>query len=411
MDIAFFLAFLAGGPASAGQTSAPVPEADLPTLVRGNTGFAIDLFEMLRDGDPDGNLFFSPYSISAALGMTYAGARGGTGEQMAAVLQFTLPPERLHQAFALLGERLGAEYRARLSSSGTEGLLTLEVANALWVQQSFRILDSYRRIVEARYHAEARSVDFEMDPEGSRQLINDWVAERTADRIMDLLAPGTIDDQTRVVITNAIYFKGSWMSQFDQHLTRDGEFTTPGGSTVTVPMMRQTRWYPCAMTEGCTAISLPYSDGLSSMLVLLPDGDLGQFERDLDPEVLERIAGRLQSTDVDLSMPRFEFTRAFSLHDVLKDMGMPDAFDSSADFSGITGQRDLFISDVIHKAFVKVDETGTEAAAATAVVMALGCASPTRPVRVVLDRPFLFLIRDEVTGSILFMGRVADPTE
>jgi serpin B len=213
------------------------------------------------------------------------------------------------------------------------------------------------------------------------------------------------------VLTNAVYFKGSWFSQFDSTCTRDEGFTVADGSVLQVPTMRQTDHFRYATTQGLTAVELSYADGLSSMLILLPDGDLSELEQNLDSSTIEDVLGSLQSARVDLSMPRFEFTSSFSLGDVLKEMGMPTAFGESADFSGMTGRRDLFISAVIHKAFVKVEETGTEAAAATAVIMMTTGAAPEEPpVRISVDRPFLFLIRDEVTGSILFMGRVADPS-
>jgi serpin B len=392
------------------QMSSPPTESDLASLVGGNTEFALDLFGMLRRDNPDGNLFFSPYSISTALGMTYAGAVGETAGQMAEVLRFDLPQERLSGTFALLEQRLGETYRSSLAESESEPL-TLDVANAIWVERSFSLLPAFVRTVESDYSAEARNVDFASDPDGSRIAINDWVAERTRDRIRDLLAPGSIDSMTRLVLTNAIYFKGSWFSQFDSTGTRDEGFTRADGSVVQVPMMRQIDHFRCNVTQDLTAVELAYADGLSSMLILLPDGDLAELEQSLDASTIEDVFGSLQSARVDLSMPRFEFTSSFSLGDVLKEMGMPYAFSESGDFSGMTGRRDLFISAVIHKAFVKVDETGTEAAAATAVIMMTTSAAPEEtPVRISIDRPFLFLIRDEVTGSILFIGRVADPS-
>ncbi|MBN1434444.1 serpin family protein [Candidatus Fermentibacterales bacterium] len=383
---------------------------DLPALVEGNTGFALALFERLCAESPAENLFFSPYSVSCALGMTWAGARGETESQMTEVLGFSLPQASLHASFAELGQKLDPEHRASRYAQDAEPL-TLEVANAIWVQSSFPLLDEYVDLVEREYGAEARNVDFRADPESQRILINDWVAGRTRDRIRDLLAPGTITTDTRVVLTNAVYFKASWMSQFDEYSTWSDEFTLPDGFVIEVPMMHQTESFPYYRGCGCTAVSLPYSDGQSSMLLLLPDGEIGELEGSLDPEDLRTIGQDLRNERISLAVPSFEFTSSFSLKETLEGMGMTNAFDSDlADFTGFTGHRDLYISAVIHKAFVKVDETGTEAAAATAVVMALAAAPPPPVIEVSFDRPFLFLVMDDLTGSILFMGRVADPS-
>jgi serpin B len=405
-------AFILLGCATPRMQTQPATESDMVMLVEGNTTFALDLFGMLSRGNPDGNLFFSPYSISTALGMTYAGARGETETQMAGVLGFDLPQETLHGAFALLQQKLGEEYRLSQAGPDVEPLV-LDVANAIWVERTFDLLPEFVQTVEAEYSAEARNVDFSSDPEGSRIQINDWVAEKTRDRILDLLAPGTIETMTRLVLTNAVYFKGSWLHQFDAGSTTDADFTLAGGEVVRVPTMRQTDHFRCAFAQGFTAVELGYADGLSSMIILLPDDDLPELEEEISTSFLEGVLANLQSERVDLSLPRFEFTSSFSLGEILSEMGMPRAFEESADFSGMTGRRDLFISAVIHKAFVKVEETGTEAAAATAVIMMTTSVAPPEepPVRIAVDRPFLFLIRDDVTGSILFIGRVADPTQ
>jgi len=384
-------------------------ESELEALVEGNTVFALGMYCRLASEDPGGNLFFSPYSISTALGMTWAGARGATAEEMAVALGFTMPRDMECAAFAMLIERLGPEYRRSLAGDAAEPL-TLETANAIWIERSFPLLDEYVELVESRFSAAAEPCDFRGDPDGSRTEINDWVADATRDRIRDLIPPGLVDDATRVVLTNAVYFKGAWLNTFDGHATTDGEFTTLDGLAVTVPMMHQTDNFAWSTGGGCTAVSLPYSDGISSMLILLPDGDISEFEQGLDADRLEGIIAGLGGGEVCLTMPGFEFTCSYSLRDALEDMGMVDAFTDSADFSGMTGGRDLLVSAVVHKAFVKVDENGTEAAAATPVLMALGCAAPPPdPVEIVLDKPFLFLVRDDITGTILFMGRVADP--
>ena len=382
-----------------------------PELVSGNTAFGIDLFSQLAENAPEGNLFVSPYSISTAMAMTWAGARGRTAEQMAEVMRFGVPDSEVHSLFGSIQMKLGEGYR-REYVQGTGDPLTLEVANAIWAQEDYELLDDYVSTVRGDYRAEARNLDFTSDPDGSRETINAWVEEKTRGRIRDLLGPGSIDPYTRLVITNAVYFKGSWRDPFEESATREGSFTTAAGEEVTVPMMHQTESFPYLEADGCRAVELPYADNSSSMICLLPDGDINEFEQALTEQRLIDIITRLRSTEVELAMPSFEFTSQFGLSDVLKTMGMTMPFDSQeADFSGMTGRRELYISAVIHKAFVKVDEEGTEAAAATAVVMALTSAAPEpEPIVLSLDRPFLFLIHDKITGSVLFMGRVADPS-
>jgi serpin B len=397
-----------GGDAAA---AGPAGVEDIPALAEGNTQFALDIFQVLCSEEPSGNLFFSPFSISTALGMTYAGAEGNTADQMASVLGFDMPAADVHASFHGILEKMTLDYRQQYAGGDAEPLV-LEIANALWVDENFRLLTSYTDLVETEYGAVAENVDFMGDPDGARLAINGWVAEKTRDRIRDLLGPGVITGDTRVVLTNAVYFKGSWLHQFDGHATFDADFHLAGGSSVSVPFMHETEAFAYGTGYGCTAVSLPYGDGMSSMIVMLPDGDLNEFEASLDGGRLDAIRDGLWRTRVALAMPSFEFTSSFGLKETLESMGMTDAFSQgAADFSGFTGSPDLCISAVIHKAFVKVDETGTEAAAATAVVMMITSAAPEpEPVRVNLDRPFVFVIVDDLTGSILFMGRVADPS-
>jgi serpin B len=382
----------------------------LPELVDSNTDFAVDLFSHLSRERPDRNIFFSPFSISSALAMTCAGARGETETQMAEVLQFGLPQSWVHPAFMNLGERLDPEYRASLAEEGAEPL-SLEVANAIWVEATYPLLDGYVSLVHSYYGAEARSVDFSGNPQAQRRLINDWVSERTGNKIAELLPGGSVHSLTKVILTNAIYFKGNWMTQFEESLTRSGDFTRLDGSVISIPMMHRTDTYAYQDGFGCRAISLPYSDGMSSMLIMLPDGELGEFEQSLDRLTLEQVSEALIQTEVFLAMPSFEFTSEFSLRETLAELGMENAFqEGRADFSGMSASRDLFVSDVIHEAYVKVDETGTEAAAATAVVMRGPTAAPIPPIELILDRPFVFVIMDDLSGSVLFMGRMADPS-
>ncbi len=260
------------------------------------------------------------------------------------------------------------------------------------------------------YGAGLRLLDFANEPEEARVTINDWVSEETEGKIEDLIAQGAIDPLTRLVLTNAIYFNAAWAQPFQEGATRDGSFTLLSGDRVTVPMMHQTESFGYAQGDGYQAVELPYDGREMSMVIVLPErGEFDAFEHSLDAGRMKDVIEGLARQEVSLTMPRFEFDSEFSLSRVLADLGMPAAFSGEADFSGMTGGKDLFISDVLHKAFVSVDEVGTEAAAATAVVMK-ALAVPDEPVTVTLDHPFLFLIRDIETGAILFVGRVLDPS-
>ena len=375
-------------------------------LVLGNNEFALDLFEEVSGMQESDNIFLSPFSISTALGLTYTGARGQTASEMAAVLHFTLPVEAINRAFHSLSEALSSGDTGRPESGDP---FTLSISNGLWVQDGFTLLDEYVDEVTEYYSAEVRNLDFIDDCDNSRETINNWVAQSTMDRIQNLIPPGVLNDETRVVLTNAVYFKAAWLKPFDERSTSDKQFFPGDGSAIEVPMMSQTEYFRFVSTEGCSAVELDYAAGNASMLILLPDGDIEEFQQNIDAALLETIRGRLASVRVSLSIPKFEFSRSLQLSQILKTLGMESAFRSGADFSGITGSPDLFISDVLHKAFVKVDEAGTEAAAATAVVMGL-TAIPEEPVEMNINRPFLFFILDRDSGSIVFMGRIMDPS-
>jgi serpin B len=381
------------------DTDPDVGGADLSELVAGNSAFAFDLYQALRD--VDGNLFISPYSISAALAMTYAGARGETEREMAQTLRFTLPQERLHPAFNALDLEL---------MHPDEEAFSLHIANAIWGQAGYQFLAPFLDVLAGNYGAGLRLLDFEGAAEPSRQVINDWVSEQTEERIKDLIPPGGITPDTTLVLANAIYFDADWMNPFDSAKTRDGAFTTLDGGQVVVPMMSlgQPETLLYAQGQGFQAVELPYKGGEMSMVVLVPDGgDFEAFEAALDAGRVEGILAQLESRQVALTMPKFSYASEFSLARTLSGMGMASAF-GPADFSGMDGTRNLFIGDVFHKAFVTVDEAGTEAAAATAVVIEAS-ALPMVDVELTIDRPFVFLIRDVRTGSVLFVGRVINP--
>ncbi len=379
---------------------------DLASLAAGNAAFAFDLYGALRD--KDGNLFFSPYSISVALAMTHAGAAGETARQMAQTMHFTLPADRLHSAFNAYA--LDLEARAKAETEGTPFELT--IANSLWGQQGFPFLPAFLDRLAENYGAGMRLVDYTSDPEGARRAINGWVSDETRDRIKDLIPEGAIDAMTRLVLANAIYFKAGWLHPFDADATSPEPFRLLSGSAIDVPMMHQDESMGYAAGDGYVALELPYQSGEMSMLILLPDeGQFEAFEQRLSAATLDDALAGLSYRPVLLSLPKFTYESAFSLNDALVALGMPEAFDPDrADFSGMDGARDLYIGNVLHKAFVAVDEKGTEAAAATAVIMELTSAPADEPVIVRVDRPFLYLIRDGRTGSVLFLGRVLDPS-
>ena len=386
-------------------TSPDVSTSEQSLLVEGNSAFAFELYQALKG--KDGNLFYSPYSISMALAMTYAGARGDTAEQMADTLDFLLEQERLHPAFNWLDTELASRGEGAQGKDG-EGF-RLNIVNAIWGQKDYSFLPTFLDVLAENYGAGLRILDFINETEKSRITINDWVSEQTEGRIKDLIPQGAIDALTRLVLTNAIYFNAAWEYPFDEDITANGPFYLLDGGQVSVPMMRQTESFGYTDGEGYQAVELLYDGGELSMVVLLPEaGQFQAFEEGLEAQKVNDIIDSLQLTEVALTMPKFEFDSDFSLKDTLAEMGMPVAFSGAADFSGMTGNPELAISDVLHKAFVSVDEAGTEAAAATAVIVG-ETAMPAEPLPVTIDRPFIFFIRDIETGAILFVGRVMDP--
>ena len=378
---------------------------------RANSAFAFDLYRSLADGD--GNLFFSPHSVSTALAMAYAGASGETERQMSETMRFDLPQDGLHAAFNALDLSLATQ-----EPGGGPGAFHLNIANSVWGQQDYGFLPEFLDTLAVNYGDGVRPVDFRGDPEGSRLRINDWVARSTEERILDLIPQDAIDQYTRIVLANAIYFKAAWQHVFYEAATAPGTFHLLDGSEREVPMMRQEAKLRYASGDGYQAVELPYEGGEVAMTILLPDaGKFRDFEDSLSGERVEAMLTTLDQQLVRLTMPRFEVESGFSLSDTLAAMGMPDAFDdTAANFSGMDGRLCrakgdicLLISDVLHKAFVSVDEAGTEAAAATAVIISTTRAVEKEPVSLVVDRPFLFVIRHQATGAILFLGRVVSP--
>ena len=385
--------------------SPEVGESELTALINGNSAFAFDLYQEL--GKREGNIFYSPYSISLALAMTHAGAHGETEQQMADTLHFTLPQGSLHPVFNGLDIELNKRGEGARGKDG-EGF-RLNIVNAIWGQNGYSFLPEFLDVLAENYGAGLRSLDFAKESEESRLTINNWVSDQTEGRIENLIPQGVINELTRLVLTNAIYFNAAWLHPFDKNSTKDGPFHLLDGNAVTVPMMKQTETFGYAEGDGYQVVDLPYDGNELSMVILLPQtGQFREFEGALDIQRASTILASLERRSVALTLPGFEFESEFSLKETLAAMGMPIAFSMDADFSGMTGNYELFIAEVVHKAFVSVDEAGTEAAAATAVMMQL-TGMPQRPIEVTVDHPFIFLIRDVKTGSILFIGRVVDP--
>jgi serpin B len=395
---------------SAARVMAPeVPLADLQELRRGTGAFAFALCRTLREDREGSNFFYSPFSISIALAMTWAGARGETEREMADVLHFTLPQDRLHPAFNALDLELA---RRAQGAQGKEGKgFRLNIVNALWGQKDFRLLPEFLDKLARNYGAGMRLLDFVNDAEAARKVINGWISDQTGGRIQELIPPNRVNQQTRLVLTNAIYFNVAWSQPFEKQLTADEPFYLLDGSQVMAPMMQHDADWNYLEGEGFQAVSVPYDGGELSMVILLPgEGQFKEFERSLDAERVDQILEGMTPHRVLFKMPRFRVESSLDLEDILSRMGMSSPFKPDlADFSGMNGERNLFIHSIAHKAFILVDEAGTEAAAATALFANL-LSAPLNSVEMTVNRPFFFFIRDHQTGAILFVGRVLNPT-
>jgi serine protease inhibitor len=391
-------------PAGRAGATSEASDADRAALVTGNNEFGLDLYARLPGGQ--GNTFLSPYSVSNALAMTYAGARGATADEMAKALRFSLPPARLHPAFATLIREINGADKKRASE--------LYTANALWSQKGYPFVADFRRIGKDSYEAALEEVDFQSVPETARRTINAWVERQTQDKIRDLLREGTLGRDTVLVLTNAIYFKGKWANRFVEHMTQPGDFELGARRTArNVPLMRQHARFRYLDGGAFQALELPYDAQEASMIVVLPrraDG-LPDVEKTLTAARVAEWLSRMTVHDVDVTLPRFKVTATFDLNRPLVDLGMSRAFSrDGADFSGMVKAPPVFVSAVVHKAYVDVNEKGTEAAAATgATVVQLSARPPGSPAVFRADHPFFFLIRDSRTGSILFAGRLTDP--
>ncbi len=381
--------------------AAPPPRR---VLVEAETAFALDLYAQLKARP--GNLFFSPYSISTALAMTSTGARGATEKQMNQVLHLEASQGSVHSSFA--------ELQNQLNEAGKQDGIELNVANAVWGQQGHPFLPAFLKTVREEYSANIHQADFATAAESARSDINRWVAQQTKDKILDILPPGSINRATRLVLANAIYFKGLWAKQYKKAETTTQPFHLAGGRQGQAALMHHLDEVRYVENSQFQAVELPYKGGQLSMLVLLPrqtDG-CADLENRLTPALVSQSLNQMKQQKVEIFLPRFKLESGFNLNQTLESMGMVDAFGPKADFSGMDGTNDLYISDVFHKAWGEVNEEGTEAAAATTVVARLASvAKPQLPTPVFrADHPFLFLVRDARAGTVLFIGRLSDPS-
>jgi len=376
---------------------------ELQKLAHASNQFAIDLYQRLVD--KEGNLIYSPFSIYQALLMTYAGAEGETAQQMMDVLGVTDNNE-IHNVMNALKLTLQAE--PAYTIEGMQPLI-FNIANALWVQKDFHFEQTFLDKLMANYAAGLALVDFNK-PDEARDLINHWVEVRTNEKIKELIPTGMLNEMTRLVLTNAVYFKGAWTNRFDPARNTQEEFTSLDGAISKVEMMNNSFTGAAFVEKDYSVVSLPYEGGNFAMMAVLPE-DFASFQTTMNADLLKEILEKLTEshTMVHLTMPKFSFESSIDLGETLPAMGMSDAFDiNNADFSGMTGGKDLYISDVVHQAFIDVNEDGTEAAAATMVSMA-PTSMPGEAITLRLDRPFIYLIYNTQTNAVVFMGHVVAP--
>jgi len=401
--------FLSACTAQPKSTSTPEPinqhQVNLANgVVEANNLFAIDLYDKYKS--KDGNLFFSPYSISSALSMTYEGARGKTAEEMQAVLHLPNDKNQIQSDFKNIYNELNKANKT----------YQLTTANALWAQKDYPFKEDYFKLVDYYYGGKVTNLDFKTNTENSRVTINNWVEDKTNDKIKDLIPKGILSSETRLVLTNTIYFKANWSNKFKAESTRNRKFKLSSGQEVDAQLMWQTSNYNYGETKDLQILEMDYLGNDLSMLFILPKEDkLNKVENDFSKDKLEDWKKDMKREKVSVTIPKFKFETKYFMAEDLKEMGMPNAFSNGADFSGMDGKKDLQISQVIHQTFIEVAEAGTEAAAATAVTMeAMTSAGPfheEQPKIFTADHPFIFIIQQKETGNILFMGRISNPTQ
>jgi len=380
-----------------------VDQAQLEALVDGNTQFALDFYRQINTGDD--NIIFSPISLSWALSMTLSGARGGTRDEMLQVLSLSSLGDALHPAFNALLHAIETSEGSKPPADETGSPFNLNIANGIWSQKGADFEQAFLDGLAINYGAGLHKVDYIQDVDAARQAINQWIANETENKIPKMIPDNVLDASTRLVLANAIYFKGSWAFPFSEDGTRKAPFTLLDGNSIDVDMMRLSNaMLPYSQQDGFQLVALPYLSRDFSMLVILPDaGYFEDIEAGLSIEQLQASVDDMETTQLALSMPKFDFETSVNAIPPLQSLGMQSAF-KNADFSGISQSMGLFISDVLHKATITVDEKGTEAAAATMVAM-----QESMPEELMIDKPFLFAIRHDPTDSILFMGRILKP--
>ena len=386
------------------QPSTVKPISEAASVIEANNQFAVEFYTHIKDGNERDNMFFSPYSISTVMAMVYEGARQKTADEIQSVFHFPTDPFIRRSSFEV----------AQSYFNRNETAYELNVANALWVEKDFLLQDTFKSVVMNSYKGEVFNSNFKKEPEKEHTKINKWVEDETKEKIKDLLPPGSLDTLTRLVLTNAIYFKGNWEEPFEEHQTKYEKFWLNENQVEKVPMMQKTGVFNYFQTEKVQILEIPYETKDLSMLIFLPRGkteeDFKSLEKSLTTENMKLWKENLEEQRVDVFIPKFTFKKAYNLKGALTKMGMPLAFGFSADFEGINEIGGLYISQVFHKAFIKVNEKGTEAAAATGAVMVLESMTIfPEPQVFKADHPFIFLIQERTTGYILFMGKVANP--
>ncbi|MFH0827395.1 MAG: serpin family protein [Candidatus Omnitrophota bacterium] len=381
---------------------------DANSVVDANNQFAFELYARYKSSEE--NIFFSPYSISSALAMAYEGAEGTTADEIQAVFHFPKDDSLRREEFQRINNRINRKDKK----------YELHIANALWAQKDYLFLEEYFNLIENYYAGKVTNLDFVNETEKSRLSINNWVVEQTNNKIKGLIPSGVLGELTRLVLTNAIYFKGAWFEQFGRKYTKEEDFRVSPGNIVKVQMMSLSgEEFNYAETEQVQVLELPYDGKELSMLIFLPkNDDLESVEASLNAQKLSEWKNSLKRERVDVYLPKFKFENKYFIKGTLKEMGMATAFTlgidfgGKADFSGMTGKKDLNIDEVIHQSFIAVNEEGTEAAAVTAVVIDVGAVWPPQPREIKIfkaDHPFIFIIEEKKTGNILFLGRVSDP--
>jgi len=373
-------------------------------VVRANNAFAFAMYKELLKTKGEKNLFFSPMSITAALAMVHLGAAGNTADEIKAAINAKhLSNDELHAAFSVLNGQL---------NSKEDSACILRMANRVFARKNFAIKDSFTASTKKLYAAEAEVLDFANDTENSRITINKWIENQTNDKIKDLLQPGVVNHNTAMVLANAIYFKGSWLEAFDRKQTSKQAWTLKSKETTQVDLMFKEENFKFSFSEdiqGTMYAEVPYKGNELSMGMMLPSqvGELGTLQEKINVDVFEKMVSTTHSEKLMLLMPKFKIETEASLKEMLKSLGISEAFGSGANFSNIADCEDLYLSEVVHKAFVDVNEEGTEAAAATAALIALMC----MPMEFRATHPFIFFIKENLTGAILFMGHVMNPNE